>query len=734
MSRFFLSHIRIDSFGAFSNRVVGPLAQGLNIVFGRNEAGKSTVAAFLCGVLFGWEEARGRKNTYKPAAAERAGALVFAPRLEGERGNAKNSADEADGAGERELYRSRNADGLQGDASLVADIDKATFRTVFSFTSDELRSLRNASDVTAKLLTAGSGTEASPAHALEEIGARIAERTSHAAAATESLTNLAAEKDRLREEMANAEREAERYKRQSNELAEMEPQRREMAERIATVNDEIESLTAARATVTRIDERIADLAEERAAVVEALAADEGTGEMPDAPDIAASDELAIRDALDIESEASAKREHALEHARDTYGASKARFEALLEAEDSSARTHAAARQRAMQIIVSVALPVVFVVTGIPLFLHGRTMGSWSFSILGAMLVAGAVVLGGASIVLMFRPNKTEEEWEVRKQDLHWTMLQDKKLYEQLASDAARADDRVREYLGEVGLGAAEGSLRRARQLLDEASAARSARQTAEQRRKAREVRLSSLDDALAAARAERARVCIEVGADAHATTAALEREAERRMRQRDELLEANGRMERRLGELSTELAQAKHLREFDRIKLDYQQVCTRFNESAAEFAKLLVARRMMETAVATWGSKSQPEVYRQASGLLARMTDGAWTHIELMPDGRLSISDAAKRSLDPTRLSLSTCQQVYLSLRIALLLAADNVGRSVPVVADDILVHFDSTRRRAAAAALAELSRQRQVIVLTCHEEVVEALRASDPGARVIGL
>ena len=69
----------------------------------------------------------------------------------------------------------------------------------------------------------------------------------------------------------------------------------------------------------------------------------------------------------------------------------------------------------------------------------------------------------------------------------------------------------------------------------------------------------------------------------------------------------------------------------------------------------------------------------------------------------------------------------YGALRIALLMTADNVGRAVPILADDILVNFDTSRRAGAARALAELARMRQVILFTCHEEVVEALREADP-------
>ena len=133
----------MDAFGAFSNRLIGPFGPGMNVVFGRNEAGKTTFAQFVGGVLFGWEEARGNRNTYKPEGAERAGSLLFA----------RSAGADASAREDEETFvlsRARNADGLQGDTFLVEDIDKDTYRTMFSLNSDELRSLRNTTDTTAK--------------------------------------------------------------------------------------------------------------------------------------------------------------------------------------------------------------------------------------------------------------------------------------------------------------------------------------------------------------------------------------------------------------------------------------------------------------------------------------------------------------------------------------------------------------------------------------------------------
>ena len=67
----YLKSIKMVGFGAFRDKVVGPFSPHLNVVFGRNEAGKSTVSAFVKGVLFGWEEARARATpTVPPTPSE----------------------------------------------------------------------------------------------------------------------------------------------------------------------------------------------------------------------------------------------------------------------------------------------------------------------------------------------------------------------------------------------------------------------------------------------------------------------------------------------------------------------------------------------------------------------------------------------------------------------------------------------------------------------------------------
>lgn len=721
----FLEHIKMTSFGAFSNRAIGPFAPGLNVVYGPNEAGKTTAASFVRGVLFGWEEARGSRNTYKPVAGERAGSLFFS---DGE-------------GGEMELSRARNADGLKGPAELVDDIDRETFSTMFSLTSDELRRLRNTTDVTARLLTAGSGTGTSPAHALCAVQDKLAECTSRAAGAESSLFNLGRERDELKEQVSQATKTAEELRRKDKELTELAPQRDELAARLAKLNARIEELAACRAQLEKLEAERDELAEARTSLAEeeAQAAANTRRTRKSAPrelmGLTAAEDREIRDRIDALSEKEGKLSHASDLAKTNYSNSNAAYEARLEAPDARDVEVRARHQRTAQIGLSVVLPLLFLASGLLTTLHGREISSLSFTALGLGLVAIAVFLAAGALFMLLRPTKSDEGRDASLQGAQWVMLKDRKKYESCLAEQDAFSEEVRAYLAEHGLAEAGSSLRRARTLLDEAKDARGEVALLMQRRQATSARLAQVDERIA----HDAEQIADLYAQAHlagerATLTELDAKIARKNDQRAGIVEALEKVNHTYGELKQELSFARGERTLDELKLRYQQVRTRYDEAVQNLARLLLARRMLEAAIAAWESKSQPEVYARASELMSLMTEGRWVRVFMTPEGHLRVVDAVRNERDPIHLSLGTCQQLYLSLRIALLLAADNVGRAIPILADDILVNFDSRRRVGAARALSELSRERQVIMFTCHEEVVSVLRQVDDAARVIEL
>jgi len=727
----FLERIRIGQYGAFSDYDIGPFKPGLNVVYGPNEAGKSTIASFVGGVLFGWEEARGVRNTYRPQEGHRSGSLVF-----------RNVAAEGpadDGAQASVVSRGHNADGLLGDVGIVSDIDHATYRTMFYLTSEELRSLRNTSDVTARLLTAGAGTGSSPTSAFVEIEQRIAAYTSPADASPKSIQLLGNRLEEKREEVAAAAAQVELNKQEDRERAELAESRAAASARLEELNAELEALHGARARVESVDVRAAAKREE----LEALAAEkrsfEAAGE--GAPqvderllDLDAPGDRFLRDKLDEFASEQAKIERSIDLAKENSAASTAAYDALLEVEEEPTSRARDLRNRSWQVVVSVLLPIAFIAGGIPVFVHGRQIQSLSFTALGIGMVVLAFFLAAAALVVLFRPNRSQEALGDRRKDAQWVMLQDRKKLDASLAEAEDLRGRVSAFLEENGLQGANGSIRQARALLDDARDARARLADAQQRTTSVDMRIAAARDALEALADERRETAraVELGEDA--SVQQLDALIRKQSEQRDAISRAYEDMNLRYGELGERLEHARQDRTFDRLKLEYQQLLCELRDRKHELVTLMLAKRMLEKSIVAWESRSQPEVYAQASKLLELITGGAWVRISMSAEGLLTAISATGEPRDVRHLSLGTCQQLYLSLRMAMLMHARDVGRAVPVIADDMLVHFDAERRGNAALALAQLADVRQVIVFTCHRETVDALRAACPDLNYLAL
>jgi uncharacterized protein YhaN len=75
-------------------------------------------------------------------------------------------------------------------------------------------------------------------------------------------------------------------------------------------------------------------------------------------------------------------------------------------------------------------------------------------------------------------------------------------------------------------------------------------------------------------------------------------------------------------------------------------------------------------------------------------------------------------------LSQGTADQLYLALRLAAIEHQARGGARLPLVLDDVLVHFDEERKAAALAALADVAGTVQVLLFTHERDVADAARA----------
>jgi uncharacterized protein YhaN len=165
-----LTAIEALRYGALEEGCLSGLGDGLSVVLGPNESGKSTFTALTRHVLYGYPDARTKERGYQPPAGNRDARLVFAS-AEGEW-----AIERSDGPrrGPVSVVTRQGAErpGLLGE--VVEGVSEQTFRVVFGFGLDELAEIerQESADVVARLYAAGTGLSVNPIDVRAELEAQ----------------------------------------------------------------------------------------------------------------------------------------------------------------------------------------------------------------------------------------------------------------------------------------------------------------------------------------------------------------------------------------------------------------------------------------------------------------------------------------------------------------------------------------------------------------------------------
>ena len=144
-----------------------------------------------------------------------------------------------------------------------------------------------------------------------------------------------------------------------------------------------------------------------------------------------------------------------------------------------------------------------------------------------------------------------------------------------------------------------------------------------------------------------------------------------------------------------------------------EQVEEELKRREREYQAISIAMETLQQANAQLQQRFSPQLNHAAGKLLERLTDGKYQTLSL--DKELDASAAGERDVLPHSalyLSKGTVDQIYLAVRLAV---CDLCLPDAPLVLDEALAAFDDERARLALELLDELSRQRQILLFSCH-------------------
>jgi uncharacterized protein YhaN len=193
----------------------------------------------------------------------------------------------------------------------------------------------------------------------------------------------------------------------------------------------------------------------------------------------------------------------------------------------------------------------------------------------------------------------------------------------------------------------------------------------------------------------------------------------RRLELLDEALRTEGA---RVGELQTRRSLIDGSGKAADAMTKAQQSLAIVASCAEEYVQVVLARCLLEEQIAAYRDEHQGPLLARARELFEELTLGNYCGLDTDTDDKgaryLLARGASGALVEVAALSTGTRDQLYLSLRLAALEHVISQRGALPVVLDDLFVHFDDRRTSAGLQVLDKLSSRTQVLLFTHHEQV----------------
>ncbi len=109
----------------------------------------------------------------------------------------------------------------------------------------------------------------------------------------------------------------------------------------------------------------------------------------------------------------------------------------------------------------------------------------------------------------------------------------------------------------------------------------------------------------------------------------------------------------------------------------------------------------------------------ETSKIFCGLTNGVYRSVDISKDLDIKVNrDDTLGAKEWQFLSSGTADQAYLSLRIALSRLLEGEENSLPLILDDPLTQYDDTRAESALSYLSDYAKSHQIILFTCHSKI----------------
>ena len=131
-------------------------------------------------------------------------------------------------------------------------------------------------------------------------------------------------------------------------------------------------------------------------------------------------------------------------------------------------------------------------------------------------------------------------------------------------------------------------------------------------------------------------------------------------------------------------------------------------------------KEILEIAYEKMKNNVTPKFTKNLSNLISKISNGKYKKVNFNDEKGLIVELQNGEYVSANLLSVGTIDQLYLSLRLAMLEEISN--EKMPIILDESFAYFDDERLKNILLFLLEVSKEHQVILLTCTKREKEIL------------
>lgn len=176
-----------------------------------------------------------------------------------------------------------------------------------------------------------------------------------------------------------------------------------------------------------------------------------------------------------------------------------------------------------------------------------------------------------------------------------------------------------------------------------------------------------------------------------------------------------------IGELRTKIKQLSSSEDLLGRQNEVEVKKQRLRDYSRDWVRTQIPLFALEKAISKYEDTRQPGVIKAAEDIFSSITNHAYPAIiKPIDSDELRIRDSSGATKGVLEMSRGTKEQLYLAMRLGLIKEYETRSESMPIIMDDILANFDDDRGPLAVKALKRFSKDRQIIVLTCHNNTLD--------------